>query len=232
MSGWIKLHRSLFSHWIAADDEKLCAWLKILATVNHTAKKVAIGNRLLDCKPGEALLSLDSWCLKLGPKWNKSKVRRFFALLEGDGMIVTKNETQTTRLTLVNWGTYQDQRHADETQTTRKRHADDTQMTPTQEWKERKEGEEDTQPPPSESEESYRGAIGEDGKLTKTALGLTRAYPIRYPFKADEILIEDLIRVHGWDRVRSATEQATHESSEPIYSSAIQTTVTIGQDHD
>ena len=61
--------------------------------------------------------SLDTWAKKWG--WHKSKVRRFFNLLEQDAMIVTKSETQTTRITVCNYGIYNDPWNADETQTKR-----------------------------------------------------------------------------------------------------------------
>ena len=41
---------------------------------------------------------------------------RFFTLLQNENMIVTKSETQTTRLTICNFRQYQELRNADETQ--------------------------------------------------------------------------------------------------------------------
>ncbi len=45
--GWISMHRKMQEHWLW--DEKrtfsnLEAWIDILLTVNHTEKKVLIGN--------------------------------------------------------------------------------------------------------------------------------------------------------------------------------------------
>ena len=57
-------------------------------------------------------------------------------------MIVLKSETQTTRLTICKYETYQDMRHADETHLKRKRNACETHLTPIEEGKERKEGKE------------------------------------------------------------------------------------------
>ena len=122
MSGWIKLHRKLFiDHWLNDDPIKGWAWLKILAHVNHEDKKVNIGNELFLCKRSESLMSLESWCKIFGKEWNKSKVKRFFSLLERDSMIEIKNEKKTTRLTVCNYESYQSERNAGETQTKRKR---------------------------------------------------------------------------------------------------------------
>lgn len=130
MSGWIKLHRDILRHWIFDDPEKLKAWLTILLEVNHKPDKTNFGNELLKCGRGESLKSLDSWAILFGSKWNKSKVRRFFRLLEKDGMIIQKNERKTTRITVCNYDSYQHERNADETQMKRERNADETQTTP------------------------------------------------------------------------------------------------------
>ena len=139
MIGWIKTHRAIQEHWIFADAEKYRAWMIILFTVNFQRKKVNIKNSVFECGRGESLLSLDSWAVKFGKDWNKSKVRRFLKLLESDSMIVLKSEHKTTRLTVCNYETYQDERNADETKMKRKRNANETQTTPTKEGKEIKE---------------------------------------------------------------------------------------------
>ena len=131
MSGWIKLHRSITRHWLYDSNEpftKREAWVDILLQVNHSAQKVNIGNTIIECNPGESLNSLDTWGARW--KWNKSKVRRFLKLLESDSMVVLKSERKTTRLTVVNYETYQVERNADETQVKRKRNASETQTTP------------------------------------------------------------------------------------------------------
>ena len=136
---WIKLHRKIYAHWIFKDAERLRAWIIILGHVNFKDEKVALGNDLLICKRGESLMSLDSWAKLFGKNWNKSKVRRFLNLLQNDSMIELTNEKITTRLTVCNYDTYQDERNASETQVKRKRNASETQVTPTKESKEYKE---------------------------------------------------------------------------------------------
>ena len=130
MIGWIKVHRELQNHWVFENPEHLKAWLTIIMEVNHTDHKVAIGGKLFECKRGESLKSLDTWARLFGKSWNKSKVRRFFKLLETDSMLVTKNESKTTRLTVCNYCKYQSERNADETQVKRTRNGSETQVTP------------------------------------------------------------------------------------------------------
>ena len=137
MSSWIKLFRDINKHWIWQNSEYLKWWLDILLEVNHAPAKVVIKNKIYDCNRGEKLYSLDTWALRWGT--NKSKVRRFLTLLQNDNMIVLKSETQTTRLIVCKYDTYQDMRNGDETQMKRKRNANETHLTPIEEGKEEKE---------------------------------------------------------------------------------------------
>jgi hypothetical protein len=141
MSGWIKIYRGLNNHWIWDNSDYLKWWIDILLEVNHTKAKVLIKGKLYDCYRGDKLYSLDTWA----KRWNvnKSKVRRFLELLQKDSMIVLKSETQTTRLTVCNYDSYQENKIESETQTTRKRNANETQTTPIQERKEEKEQKEE-----------------------------------------------------------------------------------------
>ena len=106
IGGWIKIHRSMKEHWIFSNAEYLRAWVIILMEVNHTDKKVLISGKLLECKKGESLKSLDTWGTIFGG-WSKNKVYRFFNLLKKDNMIDIKSETVTTRLRVCNYCKYQ-----------------------------------------------------------------------------------------------------------------------------
>lgn len=137
MSSWIKLFREINKHWIWQNSDYLKWWLDILLEVNHAHAKVVIKNKIYDCNRGEKLYSLDTWAHRWGT--NKSKARRFLQLLQNDNMIVLKSETQTTRLIVCKYDTYQDMRNGDETQMKHKRNANETHLTPIEEGKEEKE---------------------------------------------------------------------------------------------
>lgn len=128
MKSWIKIDREITNHWIFDDPWKFRNWIDLLTMVNHQEQKVNIKGVILTCKRGETLCSLDSFA----KRWNcdKSKVRRFFKLLQSDSMIELKSEHITTRLTICKYDTYQSARHADETQMKRKRNASETHLTP------------------------------------------------------------------------------------------------------
>ena len=136
MIGWIKLHRQLTDHWIWQKPEYLKWWLDILMQANIQEKKVIIKNQVFQVERGEVIYSYETWANRW--KINKSKVVRFLKLLEKDSMIVLKNETVTTRITICKYETYQGDRNEDETQVKRKRNASETQVIPTKESKEYK----------------------------------------------------------------------------------------------
>lgn len=133
---WIKIHRDLNKHWIWNNPEYLKWWLDILIEVNFEPQKILINNKIYECNRGEKLYSLDTWA----KRWNtnKSKVRRFLDLLQKENMITLKSETQTTRISVCKYDSYQDLRNESETQVKRKRNASETQVTPIKERKELK----------------------------------------------------------------------------------------------
>lgn len=128
MSGWIKVNREISEHWIYQDAWKFKCWFDLLLIANHSETKVNIKGKILICKRGETLRSLDT----LSKRWNaeKSTVRRFLKLLEKDNMIVMKSEQVTTRLTICNYDSYQLEGNGSETQTKRKRNASEKCLTP------------------------------------------------------------------------------------------------------
>ena len=129
-NGWVSIHRKIIDHWIYDDPVKLKAWLTILLMVNYSPSKIIVKGTLFNVRRGESVRSLDTWAELFGKEWDKSKVRRFFLLLNRDNMIVTESERITTRLSVVNYDTWQVERNTDETQMKHKRNGGDTVATP------------------------------------------------------------------------------------------------------
>jgi len=104
-SGWISIYRRIREHWIWQDPVKFKWWIDIILTVNHEDKKVNIGMRLIECKRGQAVMSLRNWA----DRWKVSRdsTRNFLELLKKDGMITTENLINTTRITVCNYDDYQ-----------------------------------------------------------------------------------------------------------------------------
>lgn len=140
MSGWIKIHRSIKDHWLYTEKRvfsRFEAWNDILLTVNYSDAQTLIKGKLYNVKRGESILSLDSWAKRWG--WEKSSVRRFLKLLENESMVVLDSDNVTTRLTVCNYESYQDERNADETRKKLKRNSNEIQTTPIKEEKEEQE---------------------------------------------------------------------------------------------
>jgi DNA replication protein DnaD len=127
--GWISIHRKIKENWIFKKNRiksEFEAWIIMLMEVNHTKEKVSIKGEIIVCERGESIKSLDTWAHLFG--WTKSRVRRFFKLLESDTMIVLKPTHKTTHLTICNYDIYQKSRNNNETIMKRKRNTDETQM--------------------------------------------------------------------------------------------------------
>jgi hypothetical protein len=143
-SGWIKLHRKSFDNFLYKENRPLSrreAWEDILLRVNYSDSESLIGNEKIICKRGQSTMSLDSWGKLFN--WDKSKVKRFFDLLQNNSMIVIENLHKTTRITVCKYEDYQGDRNGDETQMKRKRNGDETQVKPIKESKEDKEKKEE-----------------------------------------------------------------------------------------
>jgi hypothetical protein len=107
--GWILIHRKIQDHWIMSNDKYFLRWIKILLNVNYKSAKFLIGNELNVCEPGSSFMSLESWGGVL--KTDKTHVKKFFELLQNDGMILCqilgKGNQRKHLLTVVNWKEYQ-----------------------------------------------------------------------------------------------------------------------------
>jgi len=124
-NGWIKLHRKIRNHWIYDCNpyDNYHAWEDILLSVESFPSKVRSGNKFIDLKPGQMITSLSKLTKKWG--WNdRSKTRRFLALLEADQMIIQNRHNNETLLTVVNWELYQ----IDETKVTQTCNTDETKV--------------------------------------------------------------------------------------------------------
>lgn len=130
--GWIKISRSLLSHWIWRSDHRLKWWLDILLNVNHADSKALIRGRLVECKRGQSVMSLETWA----KRWNVSKktVKDFFELLQSDSMLVYENIKITTRITVCKYDTYQGEVNGQETKGKRSVNGQETDTLPKQEY--------------------------------------------------------------------------------------------------
>lgn len=140
-SGWIGLYRSITKHWIYPKDRpftKYEAWIDLLLMVNFENKKVFAGEDLVECDRGEIITSqlklMKRW------KWSKSKLLKFFSVLEMDKMCAIKSDNKKTSLKICKYINYQDFKIIKKNKKTAKKTVDDTterlQKDTTKEYKE------------------------------------------------------------------------------------------------
>ena len=123
--GYIALYRKIQDNFLWKEKREFSkaeAWIDILMEVQYSEapRKVVFGMHTLTCNYGESLKTLETWARRWN--WTRSKVRRFFKLIQNEKMVVVKSAQLTTRLTVCNYGTYDPKRHS-------KRNANDTQAT-------------------------------------------------------------------------------------------------------
>jgi hypothetical protein len=129
--GFVALYRKIQENFLWQEKRVFSraeAWIDMLLNVRwaEDEEKVLIGNRIIMCGYGQSLKSLDTWAKRW--RWSRSAVSRFFTLLQNENMIVTKSETQTTRLTICNFRQYQELRNANETHLKRIWNASETHL--------------------------------------------------------------------------------------------------------
>lgn len=129
MSGWIKLHRGVFDHWIASDSDYFCVWLRMLTEANFEDKKHLFNGALLEIKRGQVIFGLEAWSAKTGV--TIAKLRKLLDMLEKDGMINRQKTNKYSLISITNYALYQD----DDRQNASKSQSDNNQIATPKELK-------------------------------------------------------------------------------------------------
>lgn len=168
MDYYIPISRRLFEHHLWCEERifsRFEAWLDILQSARFEDTKQLIGNRLIEVKRGQMLVSLRYLASRW--QWSTKKVGSFLELLIQDGMIKkeTPKETGQTVITICNYDKYNAQTSQEETL---RKQEGNTLETP---WKQqgnkiKKEKKE------KKVEETTAGAV--DKKAAATAATLSR----------------------------------------------------------
>lgn len=112
--GWLKLHRSLLTHWVASEPESLAVWIRLLGEANHKPSKKRFNGSLIDVDRGQTIFGLNAFSDKSGI--TKAKLRRILNELESDGMISRQITNKYSLITITCFDKYQ----VDDTQTASK----------------------------------------------------------------------------------------------------------------
>jgi len=105
MSGWIKLHRSLMSHWCAEEPEALAVWVRLLMEANHSSIKKLFNGVLVEINRGQTVFGLEAFSKKSGV--SIAKLRRYLDLFEKEGMIDRQKTSKYSLITITCYDKYQ-----------------------------------------------------------------------------------------------------------------------------
>lgn len=121
MKGWISLHRKILDNPILSTSRNYSrfeAFIYLLLRANHSDRNVPIGSTLYNVKKGQMITSQMKLCKQF--KWGNTKLRNFLKLLESDSMIEIQTESNLTRITILNYESYQDYQLKDKSDPKRK----------------------------------------------------------------------------------------------------------------
>lgn len=104
-NGWVKIHRKLLEHYLFEDAQlyKFFSWCVLSAA--YEPCMVKFGNKIVELKPGQLVMSLRQTSEKL--RVSMRQLRTYIKTLKNDTTIDTQSDTQSTIITIVNWGVYQ-----------------------------------------------------------------------------------------------------------------------------
>ena len=142
MSGWIKVYRDIDDHWISKDLKKLGWWVYLLYKASYEDNQIAVGNRVIDVKRGQLVVSLQS----LADRFDITKptLIKFLSAMERQRMITRCVDQKITIITICNYDSYQGAREQQITDSSTDSYTDSLPMSllkgyPTKEDKEDKE---------------------------------------------------------------------------------------------
>lgn len=105
MSGWIKVYRDIEEHWISKDLKKLGWWVYLLYKASYEDNQVVVGNRVIDVKRGQLVVSLQSLAERFGI--TKPTLVKFLSAMERQQMITRCVDQKITIITICNYDSYQ-----------------------------------------------------------------------------------------------------------------------------
>lgn len=113
--GFIPVYRSIQDNWVWANDEPFSkgqAWIDLLLSVNHEARKIKVGCTIRTIKAGQMWTSYKKLSKQWG--WSYNRVLRYIKMLKNDGMIAVDATSNGTLLTVINWASFAHTRITDE----------------------------------------------------------------------------------------------------------------------
>lgn len=105
MKGWIKICRSIASHWLWRNANYFQWWVDMLLMASWQGEKRLVGRQLITLQRGQFIASIDF----LAKRWHRSKptIIAFLKLLQQDNMITKATNNRIPIITICNYSAYQ-----------------------------------------------------------------------------------------------------------------------------
>ena len=143
--GWIKLHRKILDNPVCCKDaDHLAVWIYLLLEAWHKEHRTLLGGKPITLQPGQLITGRKKIAKKLGI--NEHKVDRVIKMLKSEHQIEQQATPYGSVITIVQWGEYQKREQPNEQPVSNRRATSEQPVSTIQEYKEGKEGKENTEP--------------------------------------------------------------------------------------
>lgn len=109
--GYIRVYRKTDDDPIFEGEpfDKYHAWIWMISRANYKPTRILFGGKIITLKRGQFVTSVRKMSDKFG--WSTNKTLRFLRLLESNGMIRKRSNTEKTLITIEKYSVYQDSRN-------------------------------------------------------------------------------------------------------------------------
>lgn len=107
-AGWISIYRKIREHSFFRQKRTFSyfeAWIDLLLSASHKDNSILLNANITSIKRGELITSKKALGERWG--WSNNKVNKFMRILEEDKMAVVKCTSKYTKISLVNYDSYQ-----------------------------------------------------------------------------------------------------------------------------
>lgn len=105
MTGWVKLHRSVFKHWLGTSPDALTLFLYCITRANYEPNKVYFRGEVVEVDRGQFITSTAKISEQF--QWSRKKTERLLKLLKKEEQIELKRSNRKTVITVRNYDAYQ-----------------------------------------------------------------------------------------------------------------------------
>ena len=127
MEGWIKIHRKMLDNpIICKDSDYLSVWVYLLLNATHKEIPALFKGKKITLEAGQLITGRKSIASQL--KISESKIFRIINEFKSEHQIEQQTSNKNSLITIINWNTYQQAEHQNETQMNNNRTTTEQQL--------------------------------------------------------------------------------------------------------